>query len=943
MTAPPRATYRLQLHKGFTFADATALVDYLADLGMSHVYASPFLKARPGSQHGYDIIDHDTLNPEIGTDADLTALSDRLAAHAMGLILDFVPNHMGIGNDNAWWLDVLEWGETSPYADYFDIDWQTRRADTRGKVLLPVLGDQYGRALERGEIVLRFDAATGGFDVWYYDHHFPISPLCYASLLRRAQASEETTDRLAALTRSFSMLDPGRSHRSRLAAHTEGARLKSELAALARSVPSAATLLADAAASLMGNVDDPESWRTFHALLQRQFYRLAYWRTASDEINYRRFFNIDTLAGLRIELPELFERAHRRVLTLVAEGRIDGLRIDHIDGLLDPRGYCERLQREAAQAAQNANGPFYIAVEKILASHETLRDWPIAGTTGYDFIGQAGGLLVDPAGEQPLTDIYERFTGRHATFDQVVYESKTRITAVNLASETNVLARAFHQLAIGHWRTRDFTLNAMRAALEEIIAAFPVYRTYVAAEGAGADDRRYIEWAIGQARRRWPGADTSIFDFVHGVLTGDLAAQEAGYSRSRMLHLAMRFQQLTGPVAAKGVEDTAFYRYARLIALNEVGGDPRRFGLSVAAFHRLCELRSKRWPHSMLAGSTHDTKRGEDARARLMLLSEMPDAWAERLGRWDQINALRRGDIDGEPAPDRNDEYFFYQTVLGAWPPGLAPDDVEGVLALAGRVKDTMIKAAREAKERSSWSNPNPAYEAVLGRFVLDALDASRPNPFVTDMYNFVDALARPGAINSVVLTLLRLTVPGVPDTYQGAELWDFSMVDPDNRRPVDWDSHRARFDELRRRANADVIDRQVFADLAAGWRDGSEKLLLVWRALALRRQHPQLFAQSEYRPLETSGRFGDRLCAFARVHEGTALVACVPRLIARQPRRDGGWDWNDTRVALPPARSWRDVLSGHVLGPREDSVSADEVFRDFPVALWVGAADHVA
>jgi (1->4)-alpha-D-glucan 1-alpha-D-glucosylmutase len=933
MTAPPRATYRLQLHQGFTFADATALIDYLAALGVSHVYASPFLKARPGSLHGYDITDHDRLNPEIGSDAEFAALSDRIAAQGMGLILDFVPNHMGIGKDNAWWMDVLEWGETSPYAEYFDIDWQTRRADTRGKVLLPVLGDQYGLALERGEIELRFDAAEGSFSARYYEHRFPISPWSYAALVRRARGAD---DALALLARSYAALGHGRSRRTRHALHDEGTRLKAELAALAARRPQVATILAEAAVSLMGRPGEAESWRRLHALLQRQFYRLAYWRAAADEINYRRFFNIDTLAGIRIESPELFARAHRRVLALVAEGRLDGLRIDHIDGLFDPRGYCERLQREASRAAPTPNGPFYITIEKILAPHEALRDWPIAGTTGYDFIGQAGGLLIDQAGEQPLTEIYERFTGRRAAFEQVLYESKKRITAVNLASETNVLARAFHQLAVGHWRTRDFTLNAMRAALDEIIAAFPVYRTYVAADGASAEDRRYIEWAVGQARRRWPGIDTSIFDFIEGVLTGDLAGKSTGYNRAAVLRLAMRFQQLTGPVMAKGAEDTAFYRYARLIALNEVGGDPRRFGLSVAAFHHVCDLRAKRWPHSMLAGSTHDTKRGEDARARLMLLSEMPEAWAERLGRWDQINALRRGEIDGEPAPDRNDEYIFYQTVLGAWPPDLAPDDVEGIAAFANRVKDTMIKIAREAKERSSWSNPNAEYEAVLGRFVLGALDASRPNPFIADMYGFVEALARPGAVSSLALALLRLAAPGVPDTYQGAELWDFSMVDPDNRRPVDWPRRRAVLDELRRRAGGDgEMDRQGFAELAAHWRDGREKLFLIWRALALRKAHPELFAGASYQPLETSGRFADRLCAFARIADGGAIVACVPRLVARLPQDGSGYDWGDTAVALPPAPSWRDALSGRTLGARPNAVPAAELLADFPVALW--------
>lgn len=937
--SPPRATYRLQLHRGFTFADAAALVDHLAALGVSHLYASPFLKARPGSTHGYDIIDHESLNPEIGSEEDLAALCDKLAAHGMGLVLDHVPNHMGVGGkDNAWWLDVLEWGETSPYADYFDIDWESRRADLRGKVLLPVLGDQYGLVLERGEIVLRFEAEDGSYSAWYYDHRFPISPRRYDAMLRRVHLPGQAGADLAALADGFAKLQAGRSRRQRRLAHADGRRLKAALAELARRVPEAGAALEQAAAALMGEAGKPSSWRRLHALFEAQAWRAAYWRTAADEINYRRFFNINDLAGIRMELPELFARAHHLILTLIAQGRIHGLRIDHIDGLFDPRGYCERLQREAAKAAQCPEGEFYIVVEKILAPHEALRDWPVAGTTGYDFIAQVGGLFVDPAGEEPLTRIYQRFTGRTAEFAPVLYDGKKRVTAVNLASEMNVLARAFHALAMSHWRTRDFTLNLVRAALDEVVALFPVYRTYVTADGASAEDRRYIDWAVGHARKRWPGADTSIFDFVHGVLTGDLAARNSGYSRGVTLRLAMKFQQLTGPVMAKGAEDTAFYRFDRLISLNEVGGDPSRFGLAPAAFHRLCDARAKRWPNALLAATTHDTKRSEDARARLHLLSEMPEAWQDRLDRWEKINALKRAELDGERAPDANDEYFFYETVVGAWPPDLALDEVDRVRDFAERVRGTMIKMAREAKERSSWSNPNADYEGVLGRFVMSALDASRPNPFLQDVCAFVEILARPGAINSLAQTLIRLTAPGAPDIYQGAELFDFAMVDPDNRRPVDWRQRTQILDELRRRARDGKMDRQGFAELAAHWRDGREKMFLTWRTLALRAEHPALFARGDYVPLESGGRHGDRLCAFARVANGLAAVTVAPRLVGAMCRDGAGIAWDDTSIALPEGRVWRDALSGRVLGATSAAPAA-ALLADFPVALLVGQA----
>jgi (1->4)-alpha-D-glucan 1-alpha-D-glucosylmutase len=929
----------LQLNRDFTFADATALVDYLADLGVSHLYASPFLKARPGSTHGYDIIDHNRLNPEIGTEQDLATLSERLAARGMGLILDFVPNHMGVGGeDNAWWLDVLEWGEASPYAEYFDIDWQALRPDSRGKVLLPVLGDQYGAILEKGEIVLRFDRAEGSFSAWYYDHRFPIAPRRYAGLLRRAaEIAGGEGHVLRPLADAFARLD-GRSRRRRRASHDEGTRLKGELAALVARQPALEAALEQAAAELMGREGEPASWRRLHALLEAQAYRLAYWRVAADEINYRRFFNINDLAGIRIELPELFDRVHRLVLSLIAEGRIQGLRIDHIDGLFDPRGYCERLQRQAATAAGVPEGDFYIVVEKILASHEALRDWPVAGTTGYDFIAPVGGLFVDPAAEGPLARAYHRFTGRSNDFDAVLYAGKRRVTDVNLASETNVLARGFHALSISRWGTRDFTLHAMRAALEEVIALFPVYRTYVTGAGAAPEDRRYIDWAVGQAKRRWPGADTSILDFLHAVLTGDLARRESGYPRRDALALAMKFQQLTGPVMAKGAEDTAFYRYGRFIALNEVGGDPRRFGVSLSAFHHVTEMRSVRWPRSMLASTTHDTKRSEDARARLALLSEMPREWERRVALWARLNRLRRGEVDGEPAPDRNDEYLFYQTLVGAWPLDLSPGDPERVAQFAERVQGTMTKAVREAKERTSWSNPNAAYEAALGRFIAGALDGSRPNPFLVDVRGFVETIARAGAVNGLAQTLIKLTAPGVPDVYQGSDLWDFGMVDPDNRRPVDWDLRRRLLAELRARYANRPLEDGDFAALAEGWREGREKLFLIWRALSFRAAEPALFAQGSYEPLDVGGRHADRLCAFARLHEGRVLATVAPRLVWRLLREDSSIDWGDTAITLPEAAGWRDVLAGRALAAAAGRVAAGELLGRFPVALLASA-----
>ncbi len=714
-----RATYRLQFHRGFTFRDATDLVPYLASLGISHIYASPIMEARPGSTHGYDIIDHNRLNPEIGTEADFRTLVDALHSRGMGLILDFVPNHMGIGSDNVWWLDILEWGQESPFAAYFDINWDAIRPDLKGRVLLPVLGDHYGVILERGEITLCFDHEEGSFSAWYFEHRFPISPRSYASIL------EAGGEPLAGLAREFLALDEFRSDSAR----ERAAELKQWLAERAGE-PVFAVAIETALKEFAGQAGVPASFERLHQLIEVQAYRIAYWRVAAEEINYRRFFNINELAGLRMELPELFEKTHRLVFSMIERDDVQGLRIDHIDGLFDPRTYCEQLQQRFASA-------LYVVVEKILARYEILPPWPIAGSTGYDFINQVLAIFVEPASERAMTRLYRRFAHRDESFDDVLYACKKRITQVNLASEMNVLAREFHQLSMRSWRTRDFTLNGMLSALEEVIAAFPVYRTYVSRDGASADDNRYIDWALAQAKKRWRVEDLSIFDFLEEVLKGRPPDLQFYENSREVLLAAMHFQQVSGPVMAKAAEDTAFYRYFRLLALNEVGGDPRQFGMSIAAFHHVTQDRARSWPRAMVTTATHDTKRGEDGRVRLALLSEMPREWGRRVTQWFRLNRSRRSEIDGEVVPDRNVEYLFYQSLLGAWPPGLDPGDVERMKGLAERIAAYMIKAVREGKQQSSWSNPNAAYESALQRFVGTVLDATRTNPFLTRVSRF--------------------------------------------------------------------------------------------------------------------------------------------------------------------------------------------------------------
>jgi (1->4)-alpha-D-glucan 1-alpha-D-glucosylmutase len=907
-----RATYRLQLSRGFGFREAAGLVPYLAALGVSHVYASPITKARPGSAHGYDIIDHNRLNPELGSDDEFRGLVDALHRHGMGLIVDFVPNHMGVGTDNFWWLDVLEWGEASPFAQYFDINWDALRPDLKGRVLLPVLGGQYGEILESGEIALRFDAAAGSFSAWYFEHRFPISPPCYATIL---QAGGEM---LAGLAGDFAALGGS----SDGAAREEAAVLKVRLAEAARE-PAVAAAIAAAVAQFEGRLGEPQTFDRLHRLLETQHYRIANWRVAAEEINYRRFFNINDLAALRMELPELFERTHRLLFALIIRGDVKGVRIDHIDGLFDPGAYCERLQ-------QAFETPLYVVVEKILARYEMLPAWPVAGTTGYDFANQVLGLFVDPAGEAAMTRLYHRFASRDEAFDDVLYAAKLRIMRVNLASEMNVLAGEFHRLSMRQRRTRDFTLNGMLAALEEVIAAFPVYRTYVSPSGVSPDDHHYVDWAVSQAKKRRRGADTSILDFLRAILL-DEATMQADPSPGVALHAAMHFQQVTGPVMAKAAEDTAFYRYNRLLALNEVGGDPRRFGVSVAAFHHLAQERARRWPHAMVTTATHDTKRGEDARIRLALLSEMPREWRRRLSQWFRLNRSRRFEIDNEVVPSRHVEHLFYQALLGAWSPGLRPGDTAAMKRFGERIEAYMIKAVREAKQQSSWSNPNAAYEAALRRFVQSVLDAGRTNPFLDEFHAFVGTLARPGAVASLAQLALKLTVPGVPDIYQGDELWDFSLVDPDNRRPVDWDL---------RRALCERIAGMPVENLSESWLDGREKLFATQRLLALRRAHPALFAEGDYQPLEVEGEKRDHLCAFARRHGDYAVVVAVPRLLYRLYRDANAPDWGRTEIILPSAAGWRDWFTGRRLDDRQRAPAA-RLFADFPVSVLLGVSHN--
>jgi (1->4)-alpha-D-glucan 1-alpha-D-glucosylmutase len=876
----PRATYRVQLQPGFGFEEAADVLSYLDELGISHLYTSPYLQAAPGSTHGYDVVDYGRVNEELGGAEGHARLVQALARLKMGQLLDVVPNHMAIGAPgNRWWWDVLENGPASPFAAYFDVDWEPPEARIRNTVLLPVLPDHYGRVLERGEI--RLHREGGSFTVRQGNAEWPVSPTSIDTLL--AAAARCGSAELAFIADAHARLplsttsDPERLRQR----HRDKEVLRGQLRQLADQDAAVRTALDAQVASVNA---DPDA---LDALLQRQNYRLAYWRTTARDLGYRRFFDVNHLVALRVEDDRVFEATHELVLRWVAAGEVDGLRIDHADGLRDPEAYLSRFAASTPRP--------WVVVEKILGPDESLpRSWRVDGTTGYEFASRVGGLFVDPAGEDRLTRFYAEFTGEPADYAQVARDCKEVVLRDGLRSDLNRLAALFLQVCERQRRHRDYTRRELHEALREVVVRFPVYRSYVragdpATPSASPDDERRIRQAVDAAKAARGDLDPALFDFFADLLL----LRVRGPVES---DLVLRFQQLTGPGMAKGIEDTAFYRYYRLASLNEVGGDPGRFGTDPVEFHRRVAETGERWPRTLLATSTHDTRRSEDVRARLHLLSEIPSSWAAQVKRWSGANERYRR---GGP-PDRNDEYLLYQTIVGAWPLD------------ADRAAAYMLKAAREAKRRTSWTQPDEAYENPLNDFVRDVLSDRR---FTTDVDTFVAPLVGPGRVNSLSQTLLKLVAPGVPDFYQGTELWDLSLVDPDNRRRVDY--------AVRRRALAEV-DGLGVEEIMARADEGLPKLWLIRQALALRREAPERFAESApYRPLEARGSRARHVVAAER---GDAVVAVVPRLVLGL-----SGVWAETTLELPPGR-WRNLLTRErKLAGR---IAVTELLRLFPVAL---------
>ena len=975
----PRATYRLQFNHTFTFNDARVIVPYLAALGISHVYASPIFKAAPGSMHGYDVIDYGQLNPEIGTREELDALVTSLHDHGMRLIVDFVPNHMGIdGGANPWWQDVVENGQMSRYADHFDIDWSPLKRELRNKVLLPVLGGHYGEVLERGELRLLLE--EGGFLIRYWETPFPLDPRTYPFILRRAQEAlaeqldPEDLDLLelesiiTALERLPGPDDPDLPEDAIEARHREQVVTRHRLAGLLERSGVIREAIERVIEELNGDTDDPRSFDQLDHLLSMQPFRLSFWRVAAEEINYRRFFAINTLAAIRQEEPVVFEETHRLLLSLLVEGAVAGVRIDHPDGLWDPAGYFRQLQagylREAVRAelapesdeawgarlpeveaaiaealdgiqAADRRWPVYVVGEKILEHGEELpEDWAIGGTVGYEFAQVATGLFVDPESRQLFDRVYARYTGDNIRFPDLVYEMKHRMMREAFPSEVNVLTNVLNRISERDRHSRDFTVNNLRIALREVMACFAVYRTYTTCHESEVSerDRKYIEVAVAQARRRNPAVDPSVYDFVQTVLL--LHATDNPRERlDQRCHFAMKLQQLTGPVMAKGLEDTAFYRFNRLTSLNEVGGDPSRFGVAADELHRQNRARRRAWPHAMLNSSTHDTKRSEDVRARISVLSERPTEWRAALNRWTRLNRKLKRKIEGALAPHRVDEYVLYQTLFGTWP-------LEGLTranggAYTGRLQEYMVKVAREASRFTNWVNPNEEYETALREFIAGMLDPRRSRAFLADFEAFVGRKVDGGLVNALAQQVLKLTSPGVPDIYQGTELWDDSLVDPDNRRPVDFS---------RRAGVLSGLQADDAASLFAARTDGRIKLAVTARLLGLRTSHPELFASGGYAPVHAEGPAAANVVAYLRRDGATSVLVVVPRLITKLARAQGKEVadpaiWTGTTLPLP-AGPWRDVLSGAEVDAG-GAVEVAELFAAMPVSVLVQHAEE--
>jgi (1->4)-alpha-D-glucan 1-alpha-D-glucosylmutase len=981
----PVSTYRLQFNSRFRFSDAREIISYLHTLGISDIYASPYFTSSAGSLHGYDILDQNSLNPEIGSNDEYEALAGELKQWDMGQILDIVPNHMCIeGQGNALWMDVLENGPSSPYARFFDIDWHPAKKELKNKILIPILGGQYGAVLESGELRLSFE--EGFFFINYCNHKLPVIPQSCNNILtlgiedleQELSAAAPQFQELMSIVTALGHLPPTTEQNPERIAerYREKEVVKRRLWSLYQNSSATREFIDRNVTAFNGTKGDPASFDLLDALLQEQVYRISHWRVATEEINYRRFFDINSLGALRVEDPAVFEATHRLVFSLVADGKISGLRIDHADGLQDPEEYFRRLQSacfirmyggspEGQQPAGNGEEDkkaalmekydrivtadptykaFYIIGEKILLKAEKLPDsWQVFSTTGYDFAIQVNGLFVDTSNAKVFETLYTRFIQNRIDFQEVVHEKKKLVMQAAMSSEINTLGYYLNRISEQNRHTRDFTLNSLIKSIVDVIANFPVYRTYINSFEVTERDRQYIESAISRAKRQNPAISASVFDFIRDVLLLRFPGNMNEDHKPAWLDFVKRFQQITGPIMAKGVEDTAFYVYNRLVSLNEVGGSPERFGITLETFHGQNIERCKSRPLAMLATSTHDTKRSEDVRARINVLSEIPEQWRKGLSRWSRQNRNLKIIVDGKPAPNRNEEYLLYQTLAGAWP--FCNPDEDEFEDFRSRIKEYMLKAIREAKVNTSWISPNAPHEDAVMLFVDSILNHHRHNNFLHDFESFQKLTAACGIFNSLSQALLKITSPGIPDFYQGNELWDFSLVDPDNRRPVNYLVRKNLLDELMLK-DSTVGPLETAREVVASRNDGRIKLHLTSKALNFRSENHTLFESGSYLPLTVEGACLEHVCAFERSVNGSSILVVVPRFCSRLIRDSSGLPlgpdvWQGTRITLSSdtaASCYRNVFTGEVLNvdqqENKPGLALQDILSVYPVAL---------
>ncbi len=993
----PTATYRIQLNYLFRFSDAKSIVSYLHELGISDCYASPYFMAKKSSLHGYDILNHNQINPEIGTEKEYEEFVEELKKYGMGQILDIVPNHMDITEkENVWWMDVLENGQSSIYADFFDIDWKPVKDELENKVLLPILGDQYGRVLENQELNLRFE--EGAFIVCYADKTFPVDPTSYPRILefriedleKEVEKDHPNLQELLSIITALTHLPPhNEKNRPRMMERRrEKEIIKKRLWNLYNDSEQIRSFIDENLAIFNGEKKNPPSFDHLDELLNRQVYRLSYWRVAMEEINYRRFFDINELAAIRMENPLVFNEAHQLTFKLIKEGKVTGLRVDHPDGLYNPMEYFYRLQKACfvqlclremekektrnretepsapdspslqerigtlydAALSKDFSSPlrsfFYIVGEKILTKGERMPDdWPVSGTVGYVFLNPVNGIFVVTENAKTFDRIYTRFINSKVDYQTLFYEKKKLIMLTAMSSETNTLGHDLNRISEKNRHTRDFTLNSLTTAIMETIACFPVYRTYVNSCGVIERDQRYIEQAISRAKRKNPALNVTIFDFLENILLLRYPEDFRETDKMEWLDFVMRFQQVCAPIMAKGLEDTLFYVYNRLASLNEVGGSPEKFGTTLEAFHGQNGERCKSWPYGLITTATHDTKRSEDVRARLNVLSEIPGEWNHHINRWSRINKGKKLMIDSQAVPDRNEEYLLYQTLLGVW--SLQPMEEDDYEFFKKRIKDYMLKAVREAKVNTSWISPNATYEEALLKFIDAILSHRQKNPFLEDFYGLQKKVAYFGMIDSLSQTLLKMTSPGSPDFYQGTEIWDFSLVDPDNRRPVNFEIRKRMLEALKEKMALSGSNRAGLArDLMLEWKDGSIKLYVTFVSLNYRKENYKLFMEGAYTPLWGDGNLKDHVCAFSRQREGKVVLVIVPRFLAHLNQGTEGnlfenQAWRDSWIVLTeeiPGNNFHNIFTDERIEVIERSgkrvLALDRVFANFPVAM---------